>query len=217
MHLADIQNETNASKSAVKVLLPVVRVTVDKPAATTFTAVTCPRPTYSQQWRRQLDEKADLRRQTDITEMKLTTYLAAAFLCLSAVEESPAQTIQNDKNMEELNLTQEWDKTFPPERRSTSQQSNFPQPLRHHPCRRPVYPEERGGRTPGDCHKRPVRRRQGAGIRAICAGTRQTRLPYDSLRPFIHRRERRTAPLCGIARHQHRGLLRGGGLPLDPR
>ena len=113
MHLADIQNETNASKSAVKVLLPVVRVTADKAAATIFTAVTCPRPTYSQQWRRQLDEKADLRRQTDITEMKLTTYLAAAFLCLSAVEESPAQTIQNEKNMEELNLTQEWDKVFP--------------------------------------------------------------------------------------------------------
>ena len=45
--------------------------------------------------------------------MKLTTYLAAAFLCLSAVEESPAQTIQNEKNMEELNLTQEWDKVFP--------------------------------------------------------------------------------------------------------
>lgn len=45
--------------------------------------------------------------------MKLTTYLAAAFLCLSVMAESPAQTIQNDKNMEELNLTQEWDKTFP--------------------------------------------------------------------------------------------------------
>ena len=45
--------------------------------------------------------------------MKLTTYLAAAFLCLSVMAESQAQTIQNDKNMEELNLTQEWDKTFP--------------------------------------------------------------------------------------------------------
>ena len=44
--------------------------------------------------------------------MKLTTYLASAFLCLSAMAESPAQTI-HDKNMEELNLTQEWDKTFP--------------------------------------------------------------------------------------------------------
>ena len=40
MHLADIQDETNASESVVKVLLSVVRVTVDKPAATTFTAVT---------------------------------------------------------------------------------------------------------------------------------------------------------------------------------
>ena len=40
MHLADIQAETDASESVVKVLLPVVRVTVDKKAATTFTAVT---------------------------------------------------------------------------------------------------------------------------------------------------------------------------------
>ena len=45
--------------------------------------------------------------------MKLTSYLTAALLCLSGMADSQAQTIQNDKNMEELNLTQEWDKTFP--------------------------------------------------------------------------------------------------------
>ena len=50
MHFADIQAETKASESVVKVLLSVVRVTVDKPAATTFTAGTCSRPTYSWQW-----------------------------------------------------------------------------------------------------------------------------------------------------------------------
>ena len=35
----------------------------------------------------------------------------AAFLCLFGLTESPAQNTH--KNMEQLNLTQEWDKTFP--------------------------------------------------------------------------------------------------------
>ena len=46
--------------------------------------------------------------------MKRTTILlTAAFFCLSSLTESQAQTIQNNKNMEELNLTRQWDKTFP--------------------------------------------------------------------------------------------------------
>ena len=45
--------------------------------------------------------------------MKRTTLLASAFFFLCGLLEIPAQTIQNNKNMEELKLTQEWDKTFP--------------------------------------------------------------------------------------------------------
>ncbi len=45
--------------------------------------------------------------------MERNTLLAAAFLFLCGLLEIPAQTIQNNKNMEELKLTQEWDKTFP--------------------------------------------------------------------------------------------------------
>ena len=45
--------------------------------------------------------------------MKRSALLAAAFLFLCGLLEIPAQTIQNNKNMEELKLTQEWDKTFP--------------------------------------------------------------------------------------------------------
>ena len=44
---------------------------------------------------------------------RATILLTAAFFCLSSSTESQAQTIQNDKNMEELNLTRQWDKTFP--------------------------------------------------------------------------------------------------------
>lgn len=43
--------------------------------------------------------------------MKRTTILMAAFLCLFSLTESPAQNTH--KNMEQLNLTQEWDKTYP--------------------------------------------------------------------------------------------------------
>ena len=39
--------------------------------------------------------------------MKRTTILMAAFLCLFSLTESPAQNTH--KNMEQLNLTQEWD------------------------------------------------------------------------------------------------------------
>lgn len=45
--------------------------------------------------------------------MKRRTLLTAAFLCLFGLTGSHAQDIQNNKNMEELKLTQEWDKTFP--------------------------------------------------------------------------------------------------------
>lgn len=38
---------------------------------------------------------------------------AAAFICLSGLTGSQAQTIQNNSNMEQLTLTLEWDKTFP--------------------------------------------------------------------------------------------------------
>lgn len=45
--------------------------------------------------------------------MKQTVFLAAAFLSLFGPAEIPAQTTQSKINMEELKLTQEWDKTFP--------------------------------------------------------------------------------------------------------
>ena len=45
--------------------------------------------------------------------MKRITFLTTAFLCLFGLMESLAQTLQSNKNMEELKLTKEWDKTFP--------------------------------------------------------------------------------------------------------
>lgn len=45
--------------------------------------------------------------------MKRITILTAVSLCLFGLTESPAQNTQSSRNMEELKLTQEWDKTFP--------------------------------------------------------------------------------------------------------
>ena len=45
--------------------------------------------------------------------MKRKTILTAAFLILLGLTESQAQTLQSNRNMEELKLTKEWDKTFP--------------------------------------------------------------------------------------------------------
>lgn len=45
--------------------------------------------------------------------MKRMTILAAVFLCFFGLTESTAQNNQSNRNMEELNLTQKWDKTFP--------------------------------------------------------------------------------------------------------
>lgn len=45
--------------------------------------------------------------------MKRTLFVAAAFICFFDLAETTAQNTQNNKNMVQLNLTQEWDKTFP--------------------------------------------------------------------------------------------------------
>lgn len=45
--------------------------------------------------------------------MKRKIILTAAFLTLLGLTESQAQTLQSNRNMEELKLTKEWDKTFP--------------------------------------------------------------------------------------------------------
>ena len=45
--------------------------------------------------------------------MKRTIFFTAAFLSLLGLMESRAQNMQNNRNMEKLKLTEEWDKTFP--------------------------------------------------------------------------------------------------------
>ncbi len=73
--------------------------------------------------------------------MKRTTILMAAFLCLFSLTESPAQNTQSNKNMEQLNLTQEWDKTYPKSDKVNHSKVTFHKSLRYHARRRPVCTE----------------------------------------------------------------------------
>lgn len=57
--------------------------------------------------------------------MKRTIFLAAAFLFLFGLTEIMAQTLQSNRNMEELTLTQEWDKTFPKSDKVTHSKVTF--------------------------------------------------------------------------------------------
>lgn len=43
--------------------------------------------------------------------MKRTIFFTAVFLSLLGLMESRAQNMQNNRNMEKLKLTEEWDKT----------------------------------------------------------------------------------------------------------
>ena len=65
--------------------------------------------------------------------MKRTIFLTAAFLCLFGLTESPAQNTQSNRNMEELKLTQEWDKTFPKSDKVNHSRTGIPDD-----CFRPV-------------------------------------------------------------------------------
>ena len=98
-----------------------------------------------------------------------------------------------------------------PERQGDPPQGNLQKPLRHHPGGRFV-PAQRGQRqTAGHCRGRPLWRGEGAVFRPLRPDPGRARFCDPGLRSVLHRRERRFAPQCALARHQHRGFFRGGG------
>ena len=107
-----------------------------------------------------------------------------------------------------LTLTREWDKTFP-------------QNAAVDHCK-VTFHNRFGIELAADLYKP----KNAAGKRAAVAvsgpfgaGKEQSSGLYaQELRsPFIHRRKRRHAALCRLARHQHRGLFRRGRLPVRAR
>ena len=96
--------------------------------------------------------------------MKRTTILMAAFLCLFSLTESPAQNTH--KNMEQLNLTQEWDKTFPKSDKVNHSKVTF---------------VNRYGITLAACYccQWSVWSCKGTVVGTVCPDTCRTRIPDD--------------------------------------
>ena len=105
----------------------------------------------------------------------------------------------------------------PAERPSEPLESDFPQPLRHYARCRSLHPPERLRETARHRRQRSVRRRERASLGPLCPDAGRTGIPHRRLRPVLHRRKRRRAPLRRFARHQYRGFQRRGRLPLDAR
>ena len=116
--------------------------------------------------------------------------------------------------MEKLNLTQEWDKVFPKSDKVDHKKVTFHNRYGITLAADMYTPKGAEGKLPAIAVSGPFGavKEQSSGLYA----QKMAELGFsdDCLRPVLHRRERRYAPLCRIAGHQHRGFLRSGGLPL---
>ena len=109
--------------------------------------------------------------------MKRITFLTAAFLCLSGLTESPAQDTQSNRNMEELKLTQEWDKTFPKSDKVNHSKVTFVNRYGITLAADLYVPKTTaGGKLPAI-----------AVSGAVCSDTCRTGFPHDCFRPLVYR------------------------------
>lgn len=143
----------------------------------------------------------------------------ALLACLCGANSLMAQENQLNTNniMEEkLNLTQEWDKVFPQSDEVNHSKITFHNRYGITLAADLYIPKGVTGKLPAIAVSGPFGavKEQASGLYAQELAKRGfLTIAFD---PVVHRRERRTAPLCGFARHQHRGLLGSGGLPLHP-
>ena len=133
--------------------------------------------------------------------MKRTTILMAAFLCLFGLTESPAQNTH--KNMEQLNLTQEWDKTFPKSDKVEHSKVVFVNRFGVTLAADMYVPKEVVGKLSAVAVSGPFGavKEQSSGLYAQALA--RTRFPYHRFRSVVHGGERRCAPQRGFARHQY--------------
>lgn len=118
--------------------------------------------------------------------MKRTTILMAAFLCLFSLTESPAQNTH--KNMEQLNLTQEWDKTFPKSDKVNHSKVTFVNRYGITLAADLYAPKTIfGGKLPAIAVSGPFGAVKGTVVGAVCPDIGRTRIPDDCFRSFVYR------------------------------
>lgn len=116
--------------------------------------------------------------------------------------------------MEQLDLTQEWDKVFPKSDKVEHGKVTFHSRYGITLAADVYVPKNVEGKLPVIAVSGPFGavKEQSSGLYA----QKMAELGFFAIAfdPSLYRRERRHAPLCGIAGYQHRGLLRSGGFPL---
>ena len=116
--------------------------------------------------------------------------------------------------MEKLNLIQEWDKVFPKSDKVDHKKVTFHNRYGITLAADMYTPRGAEGKLPAIAVSGPFGavKEQSSGLYAQkMAELGFLTIAFD---PVLHRRERRYAPLCSIAGHQHRRFLRSSRLPL---
>ena len=138
--------------------------------------------------------------------MNKTIYTMLSIIATTASANS--QTMDNPNTnttlapIQQLQLTQEWDKTFPKSNKVDHHKVTFVN-------RYGITLAERCCRTiAGNSHQRSVWSCKRAILRTLRPAACRARVPDNRFRPFVYRRERRHASPCGFTRHQYRGFLR---------
>ncbi len=113
--------------------------------------------------------------------------------------------------MEQLDLTQEWDKVFPKSEKVEHCKVTFHNRYGITLAADAYVPKNAEGKLPAIAVSGPF-----GAVKEQSSGRRKWRSwafsQLPSTRPILARAAAR--PLCSIAGHQHRGLLRSGGFPL---
>ena len=125
-----------------------------------------------------------------------------------------AQDVQTNKNdMENLNLTNEWDKTFPQSDKVKHSKVTFRNRYGITLAADLYMPKNAEGKLPAIavCGPFGAVKEQASGLYANYG---RTRLSDNRLRPLFHRRKRRRTSLRGITRHKYGRFLCSRRFPL---
>jgi hypothetical protein len=139
--------------------------------------------------------------------------LGAAALTFAGTKPAFAQTISTAGAT--MQLTQEWDKTFPKSDKVDHQKVTRSRTATASRCPvTSICPRTAGSQSASDRHRRSFRRSEGAVIGPLCSDDGGARLCGACLRPIVSQaRAAANAAQRGLARYQHRGFQRRGRLP----